>query len=111
MQKRYRLKKQWQFKYTYNKGKKLACKSMVLIHARAKGQKIGLSVSKKLGNAVKRNYIKRRLREAVRPYLNSLKNGNYIIIARDGIKDTSFEQLQNAFLKLAKEQNLFIKND
>lgn len=40
-----------------------------MLVAKGRGMKVGFSVSKKVGNAVTRNKVKRRLRECFRPYL------------------------------------------
>ena len=48
-------------------------------------------MSKKIGNAVARNRVKRRMREAVTPLIPMIKDGyNLIFIARDVILDAPF---------------------
>lgn len=67
--------------------------------------RVGFTVTKKMGNAVARNRIKRRLREAVRKYQAMMAEGyDYVIIARQKSLDCPFEillgELQFAFSKI-----------
>ena len=58
--------------------------------------RLGLTVSTKLGNAVRRNRIRRRLREAYRLFETKLSHGfDIVIVARAPAFDTPFSQLQN----------------
>jgi len=59
--------------------------------------RIGYTVSKKNGNAVKRNRIKRRLREAVRLHVGCLLEAgtDYVIVARPELLDLPFAVLVN----------------
>jgi len=56
-----------------------------------------------LGNAVKRNRAKRRLRAIFREHSNSLKDGSYVFVAKIGLFDSSYENLQNNFTKVLKK--------
>ena len=61
----------------------------------------GISVSKKVGKAVVRNKIKRRLKDIISK--NSIKNGyDYVIIVRKAIIELSYEDMKNELLKLIK---------
>ncbi len=106
MQRTYRLQKNKQFQYVYRRGKSSACKDIVLLHARGAGLKVGFSISRKIGNAVVRNRVKRRLRECFRPYLQKVKPGWYVVVARQGIAQTSFQELAKGMAYLLKKQNL-----
>ena len=57
--------------------------------------KFGLSVGKKVGNAVVRNLVKRRLRAIVTELLPDIKKGySYVLVARSGIQDAPFQSLR-----------------
>ena len=104
-----RLKKRYQFNYVYKSGEHFSGEHIVLYTATSKTKniKIGLAVTKKVGHAVVRNKIRRRLREIIKKELPNLKqNYNIIIIARDNVTEASFEQLSLELNKLIKKANL-----
>ncbi len=109
MQEKYRLKKSGTFQYVYRRGSSTACREMVLLYTKGKHTKVGFSVGKKIGNAVVRNYAKRRLRECIRPYLAQLKPGNYVIVARRAGVDCSFSHLSKQMLYLLNKQDVLSK--
>ena len=67
--------------------------------------RFGFMVSKRLGNAVTRNRIKRRLREVVRQ-TDLIEGWDAVFIARRGAEKVSFEQLKNATQNLLRRTNL-----
>ena len=69
--------------------------------------KVGFTATKKLGNAVKRNRAKRRMRALFREYSPLLQNGSYVFVAKVGLFDTSYEQLQQDFKKVLKYAKTF----
>ncbi len=63
--------------------------------------RFGISVSKKIGNAVKRNYYKRIIRNICDKSKNIYSNGkDYIIIMRKGLKELNFKEMNNSFISL-----------
>ena len=109
MERRYRLKKNKAFQYVYHRGHSAGCRNLVMLLAPGKELKIGFSVSKKTGNAVTRNKIKRRLRECFRPYLGDVKTGLYVIVARPSAAEAAFGDLKKDVHYLLKKQNALIK--
>ncbi len=68
---------------------------------------MGFTATKKLGNAVKRNRAKRRLRTLFCTYSDSLKDGTYIFVAKAAIFDTPFEKLTHDFNKILTRAKTF----
>ena len=110
MERRYRLKKNRAFQYVYHRGHSVACRNLVMLLAPGRELKVGFSVSKKTGNAVIRNRIKRRLRECFRPCLGDVKTGLYVIVARTSAAEAAFEDLRKDVRYLLKKQNALLKH-
>ena len=108
MQTQFRLKKRAAFAYVYRKGEKASARDLLLLSAKSKeGLKIGLSVSKKVGNAVTRNRVKRLLREAIRPLTDRIDDGfMYVIVAYPSIAEKDFfsvsKSVEQAFSRAGK---------
>ncbi len=108
MQKQYRLKRRAAFAYVYRKGERASARDLVLLGAKSReGLKIGFSVSKKVGNAVVRNRVKRLLREAVAQIAQRIDAGYmYVIVARPSLAGLPLvkvaEEVEYAFSKSGK---------
>lgn len=92
----HRLKKNRQFNFIFKKGEKVKSKNfnLFIIKSKFKTYKIGFSISKKEGKANKRNLLKRRLREIIRK--NSLPSDfhNYVLQAKFGACELSYEEIE-----------------
>jgi ribonuclease P protein component len=90
-----RLRRDRDFRRVYAAKRAIVHPLMVLYTRRySGGTRIGFSVSKKLGGAVKRNRIKRRLREACKAQSFVLKSGfDAIIVARSRIGSASYSEI------------------
>ena len=66
--------------------------------------RFGISVSKKIGNAVCRNKIKRQVRNINDKYKKYYQNGlDYIIIIRNSYIDFSFSEIDEGYFKLIEQ--------
>jgi ribonuclease P protein component len=94
------VKKEKEFQVVFHTGKSYANKYFIIYQLPTRKQshfRVGLSVSKKLGNAVKRNKIKRKIRQSIFELSAEIRSDvDFIIIARLTAKDlTTFATLKN----------------
>jgi len=97
------LKKNEDFKKVYGKGKSIANRHLVMyvLENGLKRNRVGISVSKKVGNSVVRHRVTRLIRESYRISEEHFKCGyDIVIIARITTKDISFEEVKSALLHL-----------
>ena len=102
----YRLKSPRVFRQAYQKGKSVVNPYLVLYYRKnmRKQYRIGISVSKKVGKAVARNRIKRKLREICRLNENVFPAGyDLIFVARAKTKDASYQKLEKNLLSLVQK--------
>lgn len=85
MKSKYRLKKNYQYNYVYKHAKSVADKNFVMLFCKSNNQvpQAGFSVSKKFGNAVRRNRVRRQLKAAVSNLMPKVKSHyNIVFIPR-----------------------------
>ena len=101
------------FRRLYRKGKSAAGKYLVL-YCRKNGSdenRIGLTVSAKLGHAVVRNRLRRRLREIYRLHESRFQPGwDIVVVARSRSVEAKFPRLEEAYLALAKKAGILQEN-
>ena len=108
----YTVKKNSDFRRIYARGKSAVTPYMVVYCRKnqTQGNRTGYTVSAKLGHAVIRNRIKRRLREVYRENSASLRNGfDLIIVARSRAVNAEYSALSRSFLECCTALNLLNK--
>ena len=103
------LKKNADFQNVYKCGKSFANKYLVMYVKEndTDFNRIGISVSKKVGNSVVRHRIKRLILESYRLHEDMFNSGlDMVIIARAAAKDRTYEEIKSAVLHLGKLHNI-----
>ncbi len=107
------LKNSREFGNVYRNGKSYANKYLVMYvwKNELSMNRIGISVSKKVGNSVVRHRITRLIRESYRLNETMFNSGlDIVVVARLGSRDKSYSEISSAFMHLAKLQRI-IHND
>lgn len=107
------LKKNRDFQLTYKKGKSYANRYLVMYVREngTSGNRLGLSVSKKVGNSVVRHRVTRLLRESYRLQEEHFRRGyDIIIIARASSKDKSYQEIESAVVHLGKLHHIYLQD-
>ena len=103
------LKKNYEFRRLYTRGKS-AGNSLLVMYQRRNGSqtnRLGITVGGKVGGAVVRNRVRRRIREIYRLGEGRLKRGyDIVIVARVRAKDASYDELERALWGLARRMEL-----
>jgi len=107
MKKKFRIKKNEEFQQVFHKGESFANRQFVIYILDKQEQdffRIGLSVSKKIGNAVIRNQIKRYIRQAFLELNEDILAGkDYVIIARKPAADMTFKEVKSSLMHVLKK--------
>ena len=118
MKKKYIVKEHMDFTNIINKGRYYKSKYFVIytLSNELEHYRFGISVGKKVGNAVVRNKVKRQMRMIIDNYKKNYQKGmDYIIIIRSNYIDALFSEIEMSFentinkIKKNKENNNEIK--
>ena len=97
------LKKNKDFQNVYNNGVSFANRYLVMyvLKNNTENNRIGISVSKKVGNSVIRHHITRLVRESYRLHEDMFNSGlDIVVIARSTARDISYHETESALLHL-----------
>ena len=110
----YKLRKNTEFRLVYRRGKSYANKLLVLYVFNNKKNvneenlqynKVGISVSKKVGNSVVRSRSKRLIYESYRLNIKDVKTGyDFVFVARSAINEKKYSDVEAAMINLFKRQ-------
>lgn len=100
------MKRKSDFDKLFSKGKKAYSRSLTMLYFPSEDFRIGYSVSKKHGNAVKRNRIKRLLRASAREAFKDLKKNYRIVIMPKVREEYDFGKFLSEMNYLKKKENL-----
>jgi ribonuclease P protein component len=95
-----RLTKRGSFKFVYNNGAHTREGALSLTYVKGRTRKVGFSVSNKLGKAIVRNKLKRRLRSVVRGLIPRMAFVQAVVSAKPGAETLTYAQLSAAVIKL-----------
>ena len=110
MKKSFRVKREKDFKAIFTDGISFANRKFVVYQLENQKShfRVGLSVSKKLGNAVTRNQIERRIRHillSVREHLAD--NVDFVVIARKGVEGLDYAEMEKNLLHVLKLSKIY----
>ena len=97
------LKKHKDFQHVYKKGSSYANKYLVMyvLENQTEGNRLGISVSKKVGNSIVRHRLTRLIRESYRLNEEKVARGyDMVVIARSAAKGKNYHDIESAFLHL-----------
>ena len=103
------LKKNKDFQVVYRNGKSYANKYLVMYVLKndTEQNRIGISVSKKVGNSVVRHRMTRLIRESYRLQESTFQRGlDIVVVCRASAKDKGYKDMESALIHLGKLHNI-----
>ncbi len=129
MRKSYRVKKEAEFQRVFTQGKSCANRQFVVYMIEKPEQvhfRVGISVGKKIGNAVARNWVKRRIRQSLTELKPQLKQDRtsvsefrrridpdcaLIVIARPGVAWMEMAEVKDHLIHVLRLANVLVDED
>ncbi|MDY3999299.1 MAG: ribonuclease P protein component [Blautia sp.] len=108
------LKKNKDFQHVYRNGTSQANRYLVMyvLDNQYRKNRLGISVSKKVGNSVVRHRVTRLIRESYRLNEMVFKNGlDIVVIARPSAKDISYRDIERSLMNLADRHHITGENN
>ena len=99
------LKKNIDFQNVYRNGKSYANRFLVvyILENHTEKNRLGISVSKKVGNSVIRHHLTRLIRESYRLHEDMFDSGlDIVVIARATARNTSYNEIESALMHLGR---------
>jgi len=106
------LKSNRDFKTVYNRGKSYANKYLVMyvLENGTEYNRLGISVSKKVGNSVVRHTVTRLIRESYRLHEEMFNSGlDIVVVARVNANEAKYAQIESALLHVSKLHKIVLK--
>ncbi len=108
------LRKTPEFRYVYRRGKSVANRYLVLYKCKNNQavNRLGVSVSKKVGNSVVRSRVTRLIKESYRLMEVDIEEPgwDFVIVARTNANGATYHEIAESLQQLLKQQRIFIKN-
>ena len=107
------LKKNRDFQIVYQNGKSYANKYLVMYVLKndLSANRIGISVSKKVGNSVVRHHLARLIRESYRLHEDMFNSGlDIVVVARKSAADINYHDMESALLHLFRLHKIIKKS-
>lgn len=107
-----KLKKNEEFRRVYKIRNSMANKLLIIYILNNKNEinRVGFTVSKKVGNSVVRSRVKRLMKESYRLNEDKLLKGyDIVFIARDNASQATYKEVESAMLHLFRKKKLLNK--
>ena len=106
------LKKNRDFQNVYKNGVSYANKYLVMyvLENRTDNLRLGISVSKKVGNSIVRHRLARLVREAFRLNTSHIPDGiDVVVVVKAGLRDKGYAETSNSMIHLLKLHKVYIE--
>lgn len=94
-----------EFNLVYRTGRSIANRSLIMYVRKndLNYNRIGITVSKKVGNSIVRHRVTRLIRESYRLNKEKMAQGfDIVVVARVGVKDKGYFEIEGSFLHLLR---------
>lgn len=96
------------YREVYVKGRSASNRYLVLYYLTSDDAvRMGVSVSRRVGKAVVRNKLRRRIKEVFRRLSPLLRSGQFVFIARRGSGNCTYQELESSIEGLFKRMNCY----